>query len=341
MFFSGDTTAKNGQFPSSADWLWKVNLFVQVEASLLVGMFGRMLALGVPKAEALLTAFARYRARFVGERQIDFDRAFTLSDLYCGAWTGDPVQYGLYPCEECGSTYLSSLGSSGGGERYCPFCRLLARYATDPRAGDFLVNMRRTPTECQGQPRLAVEKQHAYEIGRLCRSFGARVRTVLHLTGLPRSTVVSHFFRFDDSSRCGRHPSSSRWLKNANLFGRVETAFLLSTFDRLVERNVRKEQALLTAFGEYQRRFGSAAEIDFNRAFDLVSLCWGIWAETEQVISLQQCDVCHSHHVVLLDAPAEEQHGCPFCELVERFPRDGRVRERFTASRRATQAVLA
>jgi flagellar transcriptional activator FlhC len=330
-FFSGEQhPVQCGNYPSSsADWLYKINLFGQIEASLLVSIFSRLRDHGIGDAEALITAFRQYHARFGHLAQIDFDRAFDLVSHCCGIWTHAVAALALYSCKYCGSEFLSSLGNCGGGQGNCPFCKVLGRYSKEERIRRYFESELQSASGFKSCRNQDVElRRRGLLTARRCRELGARVRTICYVAGLSRKEVQRICFDPGDTSPSGRHPASRQWLSNGNLFERVEASVLLAIAGRLKERGVGEAEALITGFRQYQQHFPDGRSIDFNRAFDLVSRAWGIWAEPRVDLTLETCTDCGSMYAVVPnpDMGAEE---CPFCQLIHRFPKEARVRMHF------------
>ena len=138
LLFEDGESPKPGRHPESAEWLYKCNLFTQVEASTFVAIYRRLRALGLCASESLVAAFKCYRAQFVAAPRLNFERAFDLACHTDGIWSCDRVALGLHACARCGSHFLSSVYQRGSPSGDCPFCKLLRRYRSDKRVQEYL-----------------------------------------------------------------------------------------------------------------------------------------------------------------------------------------------------------
>lgn len=123
---------RTGRFPSSPEWFHARNLIHRAEASILLALYRRIRDLGFPAADALLCAFERYRDMLCASPTISLDRAFNLVCHLDGLWLVRERSFDLLVCRTCRSQYLATRSSvSAPGD--CIFCRLVERYAADPR----------------------------------------------------------------------------------------------------------------------------------------------------------------------------------------------------------------
>lgn len=333
-----DGIARSGQFPSSGEWFFKANLFVQLEASFLISTFQRLAKLGISIGDALLTAYHHYQERYT-ETLIDFDRAFMLADMCCGKWTGAIPSFELYLCPHCGSYYLSSLGASGGGERHCPFCRLMARPKNEQRIKDYLLKTRSPTCSTQQITAVSAARRRAFLIGQLVDRYGARLRTLRNMTGLPTNEITRYFLKDTTLGRCGRHPSSMAWLLSANTFAKVEASYIMSVYQRLLSKGIANAEALITAYQQYRRNFAESL-IDIDRAFDLASHLSGIWAESSPSLEMRSCGTCLAQYITPPHIRKNRQHACPFCEVTDRYRKEGRVRLRYNVASAPVEPAL-
>jgi hypothetical protein len=123
---------RSGRFPSSPEWFHTRNLIQRAEASILLALYRRIRELSFPAADALLSAFERYRETLVAHATISFDRAFNLVCHLDGLWLARERSFDLHVCRTCSSQYLAAR-SSVPNSNDCVFCRLIERYAVDPR----------------------------------------------------------------------------------------------------------------------------------------------------------------------------------------------------------------
>ena len=139
---------KAGQNPSSPEWLFgKAGLLDQIDASMFMAKFDRLVTLGVKYPEALVSSYTQYRlmreepdtlAGSEGESEgkakvrLTFDRAFDLACHTYAIWGTPKPNLMLADCPKCHSRYLSAL-SLRPDPTECFFCKLLERYRTSER----------------------------------------------------------------------------------------------------------------------------------------------------------------------------------------------------------------
>ena len=146
IFFDDRDSIPCGNKPFSADWLHKCNLIDRIQASLLLATFRRITECGVPRDEALLTAFRVCLSRFGSplssdERRADgdsrfrinLDRAFALVCHLEGIWAAKAACLALSTCDHCGSDYVHFVRGHNPAVSDCPFCNVMRRFQLDPR----------------------------------------------------------------------------------------------------------------------------------------------------------------------------------------------------------------
>ena len=169
----------------------------------------------------------------------------------------------------------------------------------------------------------------ALELAKKCASFGARVRTIGYVTGLPRADLVRLFFSDRDSAPRGRAPDSPDWYHSANLLSRVEASIFLSLFRRIRDLGFGPAQALVCGYKHYQAVCRDEPRISFDRGFDLASHLDGLWLAKTSNFSLLDCPTCTSQYVTALSTHPVSNHECTFCKLINRYPRDPRIQSSF------------
>ncbi len=146
IFFDDHESIPCGNKPFSADWLHKCNLIDRIQASLLLATFRRVTECGIPRDEALLTAFRLCVARFgspssPGDQdsdssprfRINLDRAFALVCHLEGIWAAKSACLALSTCDQCGSDYVHFVRARSPAIADCPFCNVIRRFPLDPR----------------------------------------------------------------------------------------------------------------------------------------------------------------------------------------------------------------
>lgn len=124
---------RRGRHPDSREWYHTANLLCRTEASIVVVLFRRLAARGIDPPNALIGAYRHYLASCKATPRITFDRAFDLVAHTTGRWVVTGRSFSVFTCPECESEYLTSLSLTPTSNHDCPFCKLLKRYAKDPR----------------------------------------------------------------------------------------------------------------------------------------------------------------------------------------------------------------
>jgi flagellar transcriptional activator FlhC len=132
LFFPDGALAPRGRPPSSPEWYYTANLINKAEASIFVSIYRRIRVLQFGPAEALVSAYKHYLQVCVKPR-ISFDRAFDLASRVDGLWIVSAPNFSLMLCPACASQYVDSVGEGPSNNENCPFCKLVKRYAHDPR----------------------------------------------------------------------------------------------------------------------------------------------------------------------------------------------------------------
>jgi hypothetical protein len=162
-----------------------------------------------------------------------------------------------------------------------------------------------------------------------CVELGARIKTIMHITGVPHHELVRLFAIGELDVHHGRPPESSEWYHRANLIDKVEASVFAAAFLRLSALGFGPADALIGAYKLYRERIVHVPRVTFDRAFGLVCHLCGIWVRRQSQLELSACPACHSEY---LAAPGDRSacvHGCPFCKLVKRYRDDARVRASF------------
>lgn len=177
---------------------------------------------------------------------------------------------------------------------------------------------------------LRVERQlRALHLAKECAALGARVRTISHLSGLPRRELLS--LLFPDRSRVpkGRPPASPEWYHGANLLYRAEASIVMSIFRRLRDGGFNGAEALLAAYRHYRSVCEAPHRISLDRAFDLAAHTDGQWLTDLKSFSVSACPACHSEFLAVYSSIPASSQQCPFCRLLQRYGTDQRVQASF------------
>ena len=167
----------------------------------------------------------------------------------------------------------------------------------------------------------------ALSIAKECGILGARVRTVMLITGLSRSETVRILVDEGAFPKSGKHPESPEWLHKCNLFSQIEASIFISMYRRFRSHGISPSESLVTAFKHYLVYFDSKARLNFDRAFNLVCHIDGIWSCTKPSMSLLICTTCRSQYLSSLCHPMHDHRNCPFCKLIDRYKWDKRVQD--------------
>lgn len=132
LFFADRSTAPRGRPPASPEWYHSANLLNRAEASIFVCVYRRMRTLGFRPGEALVSGYRHYRALCSVHPRVTFDRAFDLASHVDGLWLVRTPNFSLVACATCKCQYITAPGSCAVASD-CPFCKLVRRYACDPR----------------------------------------------------------------------------------------------------------------------------------------------------------------------------------------------------------------
>ncbi|MDZ7855924.1 FlhC family transcriptional regulator [Sphaerotilus sp.] len=171
----------------------------------------------------------------------------------------------------------------------------------------------------------------ALELARDCVQLGARTRTVEVLTGLSASQINRLFHGHPRPSQRGRPPDSREWYYTTDLPNRIQSCMLVSIYRRLCKVGIDPARALVQGYAHYVAACKGRPRLNMDRAFDLVSHFDGRWVASQRSFSLATCPACASQFLTGLLASNGAAAECPFCKLLERFPRDPRIQDSFAA----------
>jgi len=180
--------------------------------------------------------------------------------------------------------------------------------------------------------RLAARHVRALDIARQALAAGARTSTVGYLTGLDRSTLRRYFvFDAGEGPRPGKRPDSpERFIKNATLTTMIEASMVYAIYRDHRDRLPHPAEALLAAYAHYTSR-RVPHELSFDRVFYVVSWTDRLWAwvAREPVFRFTACNRCHCRYLAPPATVDNHVRDCPFCKLVQRYRRDGKLHSRF------------
>jgi len=166
-------------------------------------------------------------------------------------------------------------------------------------------------------------------IAKTCADLGARIRTIVYITGLDHKELVRLFFVDEHSAPRGRPPDSSEWYHQASLIEKVEAAIVVVVYCRMRALGFGPADALVGGFKHYREQCAQTPRISFDRAFDLVCHTHGIWLTDRPHLAVATCPCCKSRYLTGLGEPATQRHACPFCKLIKRYRSDKRVQATF------------
>lgn len=163
------------------------------------------------------------------------------------------------------------------------------------------------------------------------------------MTGLNKAEVVRLLFDQGEASTSGKTPHCPCWMYRCNLVEQVEASAIVAVYRRIRDCGINAADALAAAFKLYYMHFESRVpcgtdsglqptcrpRVNFDRAFDLVCHVDGLWAATQQSLSLLNCQKCGCDYVTTPALPTTHTTDCPFCRLLKRFPSDRRYLELF------------
>jgi flagellar transcriptional activator FlhC len=170
---------------------------------------------------------------------------------------------------------------------------------------------------------------HALSLARSCAAFGARVRTISHVSGLLPRTILRLLFPDPSLIPRGRCPDSREWYHGANLLYRAEASIVMSLHNRLCNSGFGGSEALLGAYRQYLGVCQPPARISFDRAFDLAAHTSGLWLKQSPSFSLLVCAECRCEFLVPIGAVCSERERCPFCGLLRRYRSDARLQSSY------------
>ena len=186
-------------------------------------------------------------------------------------------------------------------------------------------------TESRAAPRID-RRLHALQTAKRCAAFGARVRTIAHLTGLQPRELLHLLFPDRYSVPRGRAPDSPEWYHGTNLLNRAEASIVIALYRRLVDRGVSAEDALLSAYAQYSGICQAPTRISFDRGFDLAAHTDGRWLTSTRSFSIVMCPSCHCEYLAAYGSLPRSNEDCPFCKLVQRYGIDQRIQAAFPAA---------
>lgn len=133
LLFADLQATPRGRAPDSPEWYHSANLLYRAESSIFVSLYRRLRDSGFAADETLVGAYRHYRSMCQCPCRISFDRAFDLASHTDGIWLARCAAFSVVTCPACGSEFLAAAGTAASSKDHCPFCKLVQRYATDPR----------------------------------------------------------------------------------------------------------------------------------------------------------------------------------------------------------------
>lgn len=185
-------------------------------------------------------------------------------------------------------------------------------------------------------PSRAERQISALALAKDCVAHGARVKTIVQITGLHPREVLRLFFPDRQAVPRGRSPDSPEWYHGANLLQRAEASIVTVIYRRLRTAGFGAAPALVGAYSHYAKMCTPTPRISFDRAFDLAAHTDGLWLAESPSFSLVLCPTCSSEFLAAYGSVARSNEHCPFCKLVQRYGTDPRVQAAFPTRPMAT-----
>lgn len=132
-FFPERRTVPRGRSPDSPEWHHTTNLLDRAEASIVLALYCRLQAGGLPPVEALLGAYRHYLGVRPPPQRVSFDRAFDLVAHTDARWLVQERSFAVITCPHCQAEHLTAIGTVAHLGGPCPFCALVGRYRRDQR----------------------------------------------------------------------------------------------------------------------------------------------------------------------------------------------------------------
>lgn len=133
MLFPDSKEAPRGRAPDSQEWYHGANLLCRTESSIFASIYRRLRGSGFAAGETLVGAYRHYQSLCQCPSRISFDRAFDLASHIDGMWLAKSPAFAISACPDCNSEFVAAVGTAASSSKHCPFCKLVQRYATDPR----------------------------------------------------------------------------------------------------------------------------------------------------------------------------------------------------------------
>jgi flagellar transcriptional activator FlhC len=169
------------------------------------------------------------------------------------------------------------------------------------------------------------QRVRALATARACAAFGARPKTVHHLTGLRTQEIQRLLFTHRGPHLRGRAPDTPEWFHRANLPSRCEASIVVVSFLRIRSMGFSGTDALIEAYRYYRSMHPAPSRISFDRAFDLVAHSTGLWFARCASFCTSWCPHCHAEYLGALGGRSTAPSACPFCQILRRYDRDPRL----------------
>ena len=133
LFFPDANAIPRGRAPDSAEWYHGANLILRIDACIIGAKYHQLRSQGLLPGAALVAAYGAYQGATPPPQRISLDRAFNLISYIEGIWLARAPTLVVLTCPDCGTEFLAAIGTVVHAGEHCPFCRLQARFAIDPR----------------------------------------------------------------------------------------------------------------------------------------------------------------------------------------------------------------
>lgn len=140
---------------------------------------------------------------------------------------------------------------------------------------------------------------------------GARTPTVTYLTGLGESACRKlHEDIFGRRPSRGRTPDTIEWFINNGPVTHLQSSVAIIIYQKILSYGIGKQQALITAFDMYQRRFGEKSKLCIDRMFLLTR-----YVGAQQLLTTTDCNDCASSYIAHSLDLKDDQERCPYCRM--------------------------
>lgn len=299
------------------EFYFRSTAFVQSEASAMAVKYRSLVDSGLSPHESLVSAFRHYLSN-TGRPSFSFDEAFFLVSQLDGRWACFDPTLQLTRCRRCGRSHIAPLGSLSTSE--CPVCRIESSHQF-PLVDRHVSHPKRIRNSATPRPTSSDDDLPVYiaflRTRSLLEELGAHRRVIDALQSDQHVPFVPSPPQKPTRLVTVKRPLSTRnWSENVKPVERTQYSILASHYRRQLRSGLPPIESLTSSY-RHLLEVVRHEPIDFDRAFEVVSLLDARWGVREPVLDLVPCPKCHSEHLVSrLDTGRQR---CPVCALL-RFP---------------------